>query len=493
MAVTFTPTEPLQGTLTIHITEAEYQPILNKEITNYKSKAQLKGFRKGKTSADLIKKLYGGAILQEVIEKTLQNQLMEHIRENKLQLLGQPIGNENQPQISYDIFNPSEFKFIFDIGYAHEFEIKGLDKTFSLNKVKVGDDKVDEQFENLRRRMGELKEVEGPVTEDHLLAIKAIELENGQPKENGIETEFSLWLSQIDDAGKDLFIGKKKGDTLDADLHLLHPDKDEAFIKSKYFTKLDENTAVPALVKMTIDEIKIMEPAAVNDDFFQKGFGPEVNSIEAAKEKIKEELERQYLHQAEALLFRDIQGHLLDVNKMDMPESFLKRWLKTQDPRLTDQAIDDDFPDFTQNLLWTMMRDKFLEKYNIQITSQDIRNRMRQQFLNYLGGMALGDTSFLDSIIDKSMKNREQVEKLHDEILTDRLFDSLKAEVKLEETPISEEEFKALMEAARKDSAERRKKTHHHDHDHDHDHNHDHDHDHDHHDHDHDHDHDHKH
>ena len=142
MAVTFTPTEPLQGTLTIHITESEYQPILNKEIANYKSKAQLKGFRKGKTSADLIKKLYGGAILQEVIEKTLQNQLTEHIRENKLQLLGQPIGNENQPQISYDIFNPSEFKFIFDIGYAHEFEIQGLDKTFALNKVIVGEDKV---------------------------------------------------------------------------------------------------------------------------------------------------------------------------------------------------------------------------------------------------------------------------------------------------------------------------------------------------------------
>lgn len=486
MAVTFTPTEPLQGTLTIHITEAEYQPILSKEIANYKNKAQLKGFRKGKTSADLIKKLYGGAILQEVIEKTLQNQLMEHIREHKLQLLGQPIGNENQPQISYDIFNPSEFKFIFDIGYAHEFEIKGLDKTFTLNKVIVGDDKVDEQFENLRRRMGELKEVDGPVSEEHLLAIKANELEEGQIKENGIETEFSLWLSQIDDAGKDLFIGKSKNATIDTDLRLLHPDKDEAFIKSKYFTKLDESTSIPAMVRMIIHEIKIMEPAAVNEDFFQKGFGLEVTTIEGAKERIKEELEKQYLHQSEALLFRDIQGHLLDVNKMDMPESFLKRWLKTQNRNLTDQAIEDDFPDFTQNLLWTMMRDKLLDKYNIQITNQDIRNRMRNQFLNYLGGMTLGDTSFLEGIIDKSMKNREQVEKLHDEILTDRLFDSLKSEVKFEESPISEDEFKELMETARKDSADRRKKTHRHDHDHEHDHS-QHDHNHDHHDHNHDH------
>lgn len=491
MAVSFTPTAPLEGTLDIHITDAEYQPLFNKELTNYKNKAQLKGFRKGKTPTEVIKKLYGSAILQEVIEKTLQKQLMDHIRDHKMNVLGQPMGNANQPQISYDITNPSEFRFLFDIGYINEFEIQGLDKTFDLYKVEPDLAKIDEQYENIRKRMGELKEVEGPVHADHLLDISAAELEDGTVKEGGLTTEFSVWLSQLSEEAKNVFIGKSKGDTVDADLRSFHADKDDAFIKSKYLTKAEESDAVPALMRLTINTIKNNEPAEVNTEFFAKAYGADVDTEEKAKAKIKEELETHFLRQAEALLFRDVQDHLLKVNKMEMPDPFLKRWLKSQNPSLTDETVEADYPSFTENLLWTLMRDKLVEKYDIRISAQEIRQRMRNQFMSYLGGMSYyGDMSFLDNIINKQMQNREQVEKLHDEIMTDRLFDNIKAEVKLEDKNISEADFESLMEAARKDSAERKKKAgqhlehHHHDHEHDHEHehhHHDHDHQHDHH------------
>lgn len=478
MAVRFTPTAPLEGTLDIHITDSEYQPLFNKELNTYKNKAQLKGFRKGKTPIEVIKKLYGSAILQEVIEKALQQQLMDHIRDQKMNVLGQPMSNANQPQISYDIANPSEFRFLFDIGYINEFDIQGLDKTFDLHKVEPDVAKIDEQYENIRKRMGELKEVEGPVTADHLIELTAAEIEDGNVKEGGLTSEFSLWLSQLSDEAKNIFIGKAKGDRVDADLRSFHTDKDEAFIKSKYLTKSEESATVPALMRLTIQTIKNNEPAEVNKEFFEKAYGADVDTEEKAKAKIKEELDSHFLRQSEALLFRDVQEHLLKVNKMEMPDPFLKRWLKAQNPSLTDENVEADYPNFTENLLWTLMRDKLVEKYDIKINAQDIRQRMRNQFMSYLGGMSYyGDMSFLDNIINKQMQNREQVEKLHDEIMTDRLFDSIKAEVKLEEKNISEADFEALMEAARKDTAERKKKAGHihHDHDHDHDH-HDHDH-----------------
>ncbi|MEP7267729.1 MAG: trigger factor [Saprospiraceae bacterium] len=490
MAVTFTPTENLQGTLTIHIQPSEYQSILQKELNEYKNKAQLKGFRKGKTPVEVIKKLYGNSILQEVVEKSLQNQILEYLKENKLNILGQPLTNDDQEEIYYDIKNPDNYTFKFDIGYTNDFDVIGLDKIFDLQKVTADQKSIDDQFEKLRERMGELTIIEGPVKEEHLLAVNAIELdESNQIKEDGLSTEFSVWLNQLDLHAKDLFLDKMVNDTLDADIRSFHPDKDETFIRERYFNKSEEGMGMPSLMKLTISEIKTMVPAEENQAFFDKAFGPDqVKNEEEAKTKIKEELEHQFVHQSEALLFRDLQDHLLKENKIDFPESFLKRWLKVQNPSVTDEDLNDDYPDFQQNLLWTILRDKFLQTYEIKVSAQEVRERMRQQIFSYFGGMALGDMSFLEPTINKMMQNREQVEKLHDEIITDKLFDQLKSSVSLQEVVVTEDKFKEKMELARKDSVERREKSQkhkHQNHDHEH-HGHEHlDHDHEHHDHEH--------
>ncbi|MBK7606290.1 MAG: hypothetical protein IPI18_03280 [Saprospiraceae bacterium] len=199
-----------------------------------------------------------------------------------------------------------------------------------------------------------------------------------------------------------------------------------------------------------------------------------VTTIDQANEKIREEIEKQIGFQADALLFRDIQDNLLKINKQDLPDTFLKRWLKVQNAELTDERVEAEYPDFVQNLLWTLIREKLVKKYTIEVSKEDIKNRFRQQILSYFGGMAMGDLSFMEPTIDKMMQNREQVEKLHEEILTDKIFDQIKSNVDLNLVPTSESEFKELMEAARKDTEARRQKSLIDDHDHDHDHNHDH-------------------
>ncbi|MEP7320433.1 MAG: trigger factor, partial [Saprospiraceae bacterium] len=483
MAVSFNSTNHLEGTLTIHISESEYQPTLNKELNNYKSKAQLKGFRKGKTSVDLIKKMYGNAILQEVIENTLQKQLYDHIQLENLNVLGQPLPNAGQTPIYYDIFSPHDYVFKFDIGYAPEFEIKGLSDTYLYHNVSPDEATVDKQLQNLRDRNGELKSIEGPVSELNLLTIEATELKDGQISEDGIKSEFSVWISQINEEVRSQFIGKMNGDHLDIDdIQSMHPDKDEAFIRQRYFNTLDEKTTLPHAFRLTIKEIKVNEPAELNEAFFEKTFGPGavINESEA-KEKLKEELEKQMRFQSDALLFRDVQDKILKENEQSLPDLFLKRWLKVQNEKLTDEQIEADYPDFVQNLMWTILREKLMKKFDIQVSREEIKGRFRSQILSYFGGMAMGDLSFMDPTIEKMMANREQVEKIHDEVSTDKLFDQLKNTVQLDYKPTTESEFNELMEAAKKDTAARREKSQArqrlsdpHDHSHDHDHDHDH-------------------
>ncbi len=481
MAVTFVSTEHLQGIITVHIPSEEYQPLLQKGLNNHKNKAQLKGFRKGKTSVDLIKKMYGNAILQEVVENMLQKQLFEHLQQNNINLLGQPLPNVEQENIYYNIFNDSAYTFKFDIGYTSDVEIKGLDHVFELQKVQAADESIEKQLLTLRNRIGGLQPVDGPVTEEQMLTIHASEVVNGTIKAEGVQSEFSLWISQLDEVAKSQFVGKQKNDQLTIDIQTLHPDKEEAFIRQRYFNTLEEAKNLPTTFQLTITDIKANVLAELNQAFFDQAFGPEaVQTEDEAKSKIKGEIEKQIGHQADALLFRNIQDYLLKANKQDFPDSFLKRWLKTQNERLSDEKLDADYPDFTQNLTWTIIREKLVKQFEIKVEQADIKVRIRQQIMSYFGGMALGDLSFMEPTIQKMMQNREQVEKLHDEVLTDKLFDSLKSVVQIIPKEVSEVEFNALMETARKDTEARKKKSHafheHEGHDHeDHDHDHDHD------------------
>ena len=208
MAVSFNSTDQNQGVLIIQIPVTEYQPSLLKELNNYKNKAQLKGFRKGKTSVDVIKKMYGNGILQEVVENNLQKQLFDHIQEANINILGQPLPNAEQEAIYYNIMSPTDYTFKFDIGFAPDFEVKGLDQTYDYRQVAADQKSVDDQLAKLRDRSGELKIIETEVQEEHLVTIDAREVENGQIKENGVRSEFSIWLSQLEPEAQKEFLGK---------------------------------------------------------------------------------------------------------------------------------------------------------------------------------------------------------------------------------------------------------------------------------------------
>lgn len=497
MAVSFQSTDPLEGVITVQVAKADYDPILTKELKKYQHQATFKGFRKGKTPIDLIKKMYGSQLIQEIVENNLQKQLFDHLTAHKMNILGQPLTNREQEPIYYDIYANNDYTFKFDIGYTNEFEVKGLDNTFDIKKVEASQESIDEQLQKLRERMGDIKDTQAPIKSEDLITLIAKEIKDGAIVESGIENEFAVWISTVDKAIQDLFIGKSVGDEVDAAIKSFHPDKDEKFIRERFFSKLDENVNLPEHFRFHVKEVKQNVPAELNQEFYDRAFGSDtVHSEDEAKSKLKEELEKQIGFQAEALLFRDIQDHLLKENNIPLPEKFLKRWLRTQNQNLNDETIETEFPDFALNLHWTLLRDQLVNKYDIKINREDVKSKFRQQIMSYFGGMAMGDLSFMDPTIEKMMQNREQVNKLSDEIMSDKLFDALKSNVALHEVPIGQKDFDALMEQVRKETAERRAKStaslsmhthdhdhhdhdhHHHDHDHEHDHHHDHDHDH---------------
>ena len=145
MQITKTDIDQLNAKLTLVVEPADYEEKVAKELRNIRQKAQIPGFRPGKVPASLIQKQYGKAVLAEEMNKVIGEGLYGYIHENKLNILGEPLSNDEEtPELDFD--NQTSFTFVFDIALAPEFNCKlnGNNK-LTWYDVEVTDEMVENQ------------------------------------------------------------------------------------------------------------------------------------------------------------------------------------------------------------------------------------------------------------------------------------------------------------------------------------------------------------
>lgn len=443
-------TGELTATITVVLEPTDYEPKFKAELKKYREQAHMKGFRKGKTPMSVIKKMYGKGVLAEVINDLLQKELNDYINKEKLNLLGQPLPSNQQNEVSFDLQSPTDYAFAFDVGMAPDFEVLGIgtDNSFEKYTVLVPDETVDEELASARKRLGENISSEGPFQEGDLLKLHAVEWDNG-PKEHGIEHEFSLLIDSLQPGKKEDFLGKKAGDQLQVNIFDLEKDSSPAYVR-KYFLGLDEedDREVNETFELTIMEgVRIQEPE-LNDDFFKGYFGDdtEITTVEEAREKIRQNIAGYYNKQAEALLFRDIQDDLMEKNKPSLPDDFLKRLILASNENATEADIDKEFDSFTENLRWTLVRNRLVRKFELKVAQQELEEGFKDRVRGYMGqNPGLLDDSFLDQMAMRLMADEKQVEQLYEEILADKLYEALVEEVTIIDKPIHMDAFLEII------------------------------------------------
>ena len=115
--------DALNAVLTVKISNDDYKSSYDSSLKNYRKQMQLPGFRKGHVPTSVIKKKYGPSILAEEIDKILNKSIYDHITENKLNILGNPLPFENE-KTKIDWNNPSDFEFKYELGIAPEIQIR---------------------------------------------------------------------------------------------------------------------------------------------------------------------------------------------------------------------------------------------------------------------------------------------------------------------------------------------------------------------------------
>lgn len=438
----------LSDKISIKLNKEDYLPSFDKKIKEYSKTANVPGFRKGMVPAGMIKKMYGQSIFIDEVLRSANNELIKYLDENKPDIFAQPLPvYENQE--NFDFNSPSEYQFDFEIGLKPEFTLpdaKSADLT--RHKINVTDEMVEDEVNRLRIKGGEMTEPEEISEDEDVVNVLFKEAdENGNVIENGIEKENSVLLKYFSPALQQKLKGLKKGDKITFNLKdSFEADKLNMMIKDLGLEPGEESEKK----NFVLEVVKIGRVVKRNlqEDFFNEVLpGKNIKTEEEFRENIKKEIEDQLSYQTKNQLHDQIYHFYLDNSKIDLPESFLKKWLQNggEKPKSAEE-VEREFPTFSNQLKWTLISDKLMDENKIEVKAEEIREAMRNQVLQYFGTMNIGeDMSWLDSYLDKMMKDEKQVDETFRRLSIEKLFNALENNFSPKEKVVSNTEFAEML------------------------------------------------
>jgi trigger factor len=394
-----------------------------------------------------IKKMYGKSILVDEINNMLSDTLNKYLDEEKLEVLGQPLPKVDESK-EYNWDFADNFEFNYEVGLAPEFTIEFSSKDkLTQYEIKVDEETLASRIKNIRKSYGKMTNPDVSAGDDVLYAELTQLSPDGSVFDDGISNTASVRLDQIqDEAIKASLVGLKKGDELVFDIQKAFSN-DAAKVAGLLKIEETEAADLKSNFKLTVKNINRLEEGDLNQEFFDKLFGEGVVTTEEGfREKITEELETMMKQDAERKLQNDIYNYSLSKVDFNLPDEFLKRWLKATNEKLTEEELEGGYADFAKNLKWTLIENKLIKEANIDIKYDEVfayaKASLDQQFRMY-SQQALSDEQ-LGQYTVQYLQNKENANKIFEEVKAVKVFDYVKSVITLNKEEILFSDFNKL-------------------------------------------------
>lgn len=424
--------------LSVNIQEADYSALVEKQLKNFRQKANIPGFRPGMVPMGLIKKQYGTAVKAEEINKLLQTKIFEYIRENKIDMLGEPLPIESQ-QAGINMAEDKEFTFEFEIALAPKFDAV-LDKNDKLAyyRIQPTDEMIEGQVNAFAQRCGEYKQVEAYENGDMLKGTLAESVEEGI-----VVREAVMMPSYMkNDEQKALFAGSKLNDVVTFNPSVAF-DNNEAELASLLKVEKGEVAAHNGEFTFTITEITRFVASELNQTVFDAAFGKDVVTNEADfRAKIAEQFESRFEVESDYKLLMDVRTYLMEkVGKLEYDESILRRIMDGS--KQGETVSEEDFQKSLTELTWHLIKEQLARKFEVKVEDNDVldvaKAATRDQFAQY--GMANVPDDLLENYAKEMLKQEKTREALINRAVDVKLIQAIKGVVTLEEEKVSVEDF----------------------------------------------------
>ena len=440
MEFTFKNSDATSAILTVKIQEADYASLVEKQLKTIRQKANIPGFRPGMVPMGLVKKQYGTAVKAEEINKLLQTKIFEYIKENKVDMLGEPLPIEEQ-QAAIDMVNDKEFTFEFEIALAPKFDATlTADDKLAYYKIQPTDEMIDSQVQAYAQRCGEYKQVESYEDKDMLKGSLV------EAAEEGISVKDAVMMPTYmkNDEQKALFAGAKVGDVITFNPTTAF-DGSEAELASLLKIEKSEVAAHAGEFTFTISEITRFVASELNQNVFDAAFGKDaVKSEEEFRAKIGEQISERFAVDSDYKLLLDTRSYLMErIGKMEFPEALLRRIMEMNKAEGAESISEEDFRKSITELSWHLIKEQLAKKFEVKIDDNDVlavaKAATRDQFMQY--GMGNVPEELLENYATGMLKQEKTREALINRAVDIKLIEAVKSTVTLNEEQISVEDF----------------------------------------------------
>ncbi|MCM1502737.1 MAG: trigger factor [Bacteroidales bacterium] len=423
--------------LTLSIVKEDYADKKKKKLSDYRKKAEIKGFRKGMVPMSLIEKMYGQSALVDSVNDIISESLNNYINENSLRVVGEPLPSEDQPQVDWTDGN--DFTFKFDIAMNPEIALElSKDDKIPYYQISVSEAAKDEMKENLLRQYGSLEDGEAAKEDDFII----VDFEQGETKVEGTYVS----LRSVAEPARASFIGLKAGDSIDVNVNEAFTNETDRASMLK--VSKEELADLDPMFKMTVKNVKTFVSAAMTQENFDKIFGEGVvKSEEEFDAKVAERLAAEYAQESDFRFSKDAKEYLVNKANVSVAEKFLKRWIfVANDGKYTMEDIEKEWDLFIADYKWQLVRGFLMQKYGVKVDEADMlasaKGFAAYQFAMY--GMNNVPEEQLESFAKNLLSQEEQGRRILDQVENEKTFAAVREVVSLANEQVTVEQFREL-------------------------------------------------
>ena len=450
MNISFENPDKVNGLLTITVEEADYAANVEKTLKDYRKKANIPGFRPGMVPMGLIKRQFGASIKMEEINKFVGEQIYKYVKDNKIQMLGDPLPSDKQDFV--DIEKDAPYTFKFDIAVAPEFkcELTGRDK-IDYYDIAVDDALINRQIEMFASQAGKYVSAEQYAEGDTLKGDLRELDENGNTKEEGLTIESALVMPSYmkGEDQKKLFEGAKAGDIITFNPRKAYPESD-AEVAALLKIEREQVSEHTGDFSYQITEINHFQKHAVDQELFDTVYGKDSCKDESDfREKIAEGLKGQLATDSDFKFIQDVRAHCeKKVGKVEYPTEILKRIMLANNKERGQEFVDKNYEASIKELTWHLIKEQLVAAHSIKISDAEVKDAAKEaaraQFAQY--GMNNVPDEYVNNYAEEMLKKQESVQPFVDRAIDRKLTEILKGVVKLNNKSVSLDEFNKLME-----------------------------------------------
>lgn len=443
MEITLDKKSNIEGLIKIKLSEVDYQPQVEEKMRDYARKANLKGFRPGKVPTGVIRKMFGKSIKVDEINHLVNHKISDFIKEKNLRILGDPLP-DREKALTIDWDNQKDFEFEYHIGMVDEFKYDLSPKIkIKSYPIKLEEKTVDETVVDLQKRYGKVSYPEASEAGDALYGT--LKSADGTWQKEGA----LIHLENVRKSEQSKFLGRKKEDVISFDIEKLYEDT----------AQLDELLSVEGVpgpkkgeFNFTVVAVSRIEPANLGQDLYDRVFGKNAATDENSfREKIRETINDNYKRETEHYLSHTIEDELVHHTKINIPEAFLKTWLKTVDEnnQITEDVLEREFNSYSKNLKWDLIKNKIAEDNQIKVEAEEVKAKATELIISQFGGPEFANQiqDKLDGIVQNylSHENGKNFMRLYNQLRDEKIMSHIKNQITVDENPVNVEGFRKIV------------------------------------------------